>query len=194
MEPRLCWFSFCQEEQIICILFTLNWYCNTSYCTLQLHKTGWRQAWESIYKEGGDAQWRGETDMIVLLFKITHKSLLWHKDQSKHHSSCLDGAVMFFLICPSKFIRDSFHGNCPSHEIKCKKTDRASAHWLNVIPQCSPSTKWLGVTASQDQRVNVQTWGSLFRSLYLHLRHVRVKDISAHLSNGVSWTLSEIPT
>lgn len=98
MEPRLCWFSFCQEGQIICILFTLNWYCNTSYCTLQLHKTGWRQAWESIYKEGGDAQWGEETDMIVLLFKITHTSLLWHKDQSKHHSSYLDGAVMLFLI------------------------------------------------------------------------------------------------
>ena len=81
--------------------------------------------------------------MIVLFFKITHKSLLWHKDQSKHHSSYLDGAVMFFLICPSKFIRDSLHGNCPSREIKCKKTNRASAHWSNVIPQCLPSTKWL---------------------------------------------------
>ena len=105
MEPRL--FSFCQEGQIICILFTLNWYCNTSYCTLQLHKTGWRQAWESIYKEGGDAQWREETDMIVLFFKITHKSLLWHKDQNKHHSSYLDGAVMFFLI--KKNISFNFH-------------------------------------------------------------------------------------
>lgn len=97
--------------------------------------------------------------MIVSLFKITHKSLLWHKDQSKHHSSCLDGAVMFFPICPSKFICDSFHDNCPSREIKCKKTDRTPAHWSNMIPQRSPSTKWLRrdcLTGPEDEHTNLR--------------------------------------
>lgn len=48
-----------------------------------------------------------ERNRTVLLFKIVCKSSLQCEVPDKHHSSPLDGAAVFFPICPSKFVHSS---------------------------------------------------------------------------------------